>query len=91
MGNADSVKSLLGQISELLRSHGEVGWADSLQRLASEYESSPQATKAKVRSIYGGMESFNDIVLHDSGARPLGDENDALNTLRSRLYAECWT
>jgi hypothetical protein len=88
-----SVDSLLLRIAELLRMHGPTDWAEALDRLASEYQHSPESTKGIIRSLYGGMGSFNDIVLHDPNGDPLRAENDELAALRGQLWVRCqnWT
>jgi hypothetical protein len=40
-----------------------------------------------LKKLYGGMGSFNDIVLHKNGI-PLIRENDELDDLRHKLYKQ---
>jgi hypothetical protein len=89
MDTGDQVESLLRQISNLLGKHGEPAWAEAFDALADQYEESPESTKASARTLYGGMGSFNDIVLYGPGGHPLRDENEELDRFRSRLYAAC--
>jgi hypothetical protein len=89
MGTEASVESLLRQLAGLLGEHGETAWAESLEKLAAEYGESPELTSRRICSSYGGMGSFNDLVLHGPDGHPLQGENDELSRLRSRLYASC--
>jgi hypothetical protein len=84
-----SIPSLLDRISELLNQNGESDWGSSFQRLKAEYGSNPHGACGKILSVYGGMGSFNDIILHSPNGIPLSAENDELDRLRSELYSEC--
>jgi len=46
----------------------------------------PEYAKYQLRINFGGMGSFNDLILHRDGI-PLIEENDYLNELRKKLYA----
>lgn len=85
----ESTESLLRRISTLLGEHGETTWATAFDDLVDRYAESPKSTKAGIRSLYGGMGSFNDIVLHGSDGLPLREENERLDRLRRQLYAAC--
>ncbi len=89
MSTRTLVESLLRQGAALLREHNETNWADALENLAAEYPESPEATTAKIRAMYGGMGSFNDVILYGANGHPLRSENDELDGLRSRLFAAC--
>ena len=83
MSTGSPIESILRQIADLLSKHNELEWAIALERFADEYIDSPEQTKRYVRSIYGGMGSFNDIILHGPNGIPLVSENDELDRLRS--------
>lgn len=87
--SAQVIDALLRRISALLSKHNETEWARSFEHFAVEYSDSPQLTKGRIRSVYGGMGSFNDLILHGPDGIPLGPENDELDQLRSELYAKC--
>jgi len=89
MNTAAPINSLLREIADLLAKHNESEWARSFERFADEYDDSPDSTKGRIRSVYGGMGSFNDVILHGPNGIPLGPENDELDRLRSELYAKC--
>jgi hypothetical protein len=82
------IPELLQQLADLLEQHGEEPWATGLRRLLSEYNVDPNVAKADIRRLYGGMGSFNDVILQDSNG-PLRSENDELDRLRSELYSAC--
>jgi hypothetical protein len=81
----NEIKKTVIHIVDILSSNDEYEWAKTFEkiefRLDSEYESSLNALKG----LYGGMGSFNDIVLHKNGI-PLIQENDELDGLRHMLY-----
>ena len=81
-----TIEELLVKIAELLDAHGIRGWAQSFRQLESEYKCAPESTKGKIRSVYGGTGSFNDVILHDRRGIPLRDENNELDQMRSRLF-----
>ena len=64
----------------------EKPWGTSLRRLLSEYAVNPNEAKADIRRLYGGMGSFNDVILQDANG-PLRSKNDVLDRLRSELYS----
>ncbi|QDU43767.1 hypothetical protein Mal52_22430 [Symmachiella dynata] len=84
-----TIESLLTNIANLLDAHGQTEWAQSFRRLHSDYKYDPEMTKGRIRSIYGGSGSFNDIVLHDPNGVPLIDENNELDQMRSQLFQSC--
>ena len=56
--------------------------------MAAEYQENPTNAKAMIIGLYGGMGSFNDLVLHDENRIPLRNENDELQRLKTDLYNE---
>ncbi len=86
-----STQAILRRIASILYDHQEPVWARAFKRFADTYEESPGLTKGQIRSVYGGMESFGDIVLQGPYGIPLQPENDELDSLRSQLYRRCQT
>ena len=84
-----TIEKLLTKIADLLDAHGEADWAQSFRNFLSDYNSEPEVTKGKIRSVYGGMGSFNDIILYGSNGMPLRDENNELDQMRSELFQLC--
>lgn len=89
MKSSTSTSEMLTRIAELLATHGEDEWAKSFEVFAYEFDLSPADTKRRIRSVYGGMGSFNDVILHGPYGIPLCDENDELAQLRSELFSSC--
>jgi uncharacterized protein DUF6966 len=84
-----SVDDLLLRIANLLATCGEPDWANSFNSFRIDFRSDPESAKRKIRSVYGGMGSFNDIVLHRPNGIPLRDENSELDHLRLELFEQC--
>lgn len=89
MPDPKEVISVLRGLADLLRRHHEIDWAEAFDELAAEYEASPDVIRSRIRSLFGGMGSFNDLVLHSPEGRPLVQENRELGHMRSELYETC--
>ena len=81
----------LADIVALLRSENEQHWSQYIADCRNRLVASDYSGIEKLLSSYGGMGSFNDLVLGYSeaagGWRPEARElNDKLNLLRSRAY-----
>ena len=87
------IQNLLIKLSQLLINNNEKNWGNALLRLHKEsfnYEGKnydPYFIR-RIMNIYGGMGSFNDLILHKN-MKPLKKENDELDDLRNDLYEEC--
>lgn len=77
------------EIADLLSKNNEPDWANALKRLTLEFDADPVVGRGRVLALYGGMGSFNDIVLYDKQGQPLQVENDELSGLRTELHAAC--
>lgn len=88
MGDSGQIISKLREIVDCLRANGSADWADGFERMADEFPSDPDETKRQIRGCYGGMGSFNDLVLHKQGV-PLRKENDELDRMRHELWELC--
>jgi len=83
-----SIFEILNELITLLEMHGEHSWAYGFRNSMNEFHFSPTEAKSKIRRVYGGMGSFNDLVLQDkTGFLPA--ENEELSRLRHELYAAC--
>ncbi|WP_455428227.1 hypothetical protein [Dryocola sp. LX212] len=74
-------------IANVLSSNDEDSWAKTFEKLGSELDFDYESSIFSLRKLYGGMGSFNDIVLHKDGI-PLIRENDELDELRHTLYKQ---
>lgn len=76
---------LLAEAASLSESGGAPDWARALRRAREEYLADAEAGSVTVKSMFGGMGSFNDLVLV-RGDTALGAENDRLEWIRDRLF-----
>lgn len=83
-----NVKEYCVEIYKLLIEVEELDWAKCFLNFISELEKSEDnRIYRKIISIYGGMDSFNDLVLYKNGILCL-KENDILSELKKSLYSE---
>lgn len=81
-----NVKDYCIEISKLLKSAGENSWYEGFEYFIKEFETSEEKiVLKKIRIIYGGAGSFNDLVLYKNG-QVCVDENEKLNKLRKELF-----
>ncbi len=71
----------------ILSSNDEDSWAKTFEKLGSELDVDYESSIYSLKKLFGGMGSFNDIVLHKNGT-PLLRENDELEDLRHKLYKQ---
>ncbi|WP_159281883.1 DUF6966 domain-containing protein [Rahnella variigena] len=83
----DEIKKTVIDIANVLSSNDEESWAKTFEKLGSELDSDCESSIFSLRKLYGGMGSFNDIILHKDGI-PLIRENDELDELRHTLYKQ---
>ncbi|MFV0372790.1 DUF6966 domain-containing protein [Microbacterium sp.] len=81
----------LQELATLLDSVGESFWASWAANAAARVEAG--GDPADVRRVYGGMTSVNDLVIHPMNGHPIppgrvDEVNEALDELRTRIYAE---
>jgi hypothetical protein len=83
----------LKEIEEILRSEEEAHWADWMLTSRQALEESDFWGIEKLLKAYGGMGSFNDLVLSQpskigavESAQELGKKDDRLSVLRTRAY-----
>ncbi len=79
---------VLSQLASLLNEGEAADWAGLINTLKLKLPESPAETVARLRALFGGAGSLNDVILYRDGM-PLQHENDQLDMLRSRLYALC--
>jgi hypothetical protein len=85
------LSQLLDEASELLSAYGAIQWADWLCKDARLIRASDSFGIEHLLSAFGGMGSFNDVVLFSAGdggnpVRMLTAENDRLSELRRSIY-----
>lgn len=81
----NEIKKVIAEIVEILLDNDEVSWAKYFKRCEIQLDDDYEEGVYNIRRAYGGMGSFNDLVLHKNGL-PLKKENDKLDQLRHELY-----
>lgn len=79
------IKKTVIDIVSILSNNDEHSRAKIFEKLGSELDVDYERALEALKGLYGGMGSFNDIVLHKDGL-PLIKENDELDNLRHILY-----
>lgn len=79
------IKKTVIDIVSILSNNDENSWAKIFEKLGSELDVDYERALEALKGLYGGMGSFNDIILHKDGL-PLIKENDELDNLRHILY-----
>jgi len=88
---ATDIGDTASELSTLLLKCGESGWGGALHSWAARWHAAagcPGDQQVLVRELlraFGGASSLSDIVLHQSGA-PLLVENEELERLRTELF-----
>lgn len=85
----DHLVSLISDLRELmalLDRHGEEHWSRWAGQSLSEVELYDARGLVRLRQGYGGMGSFNDLVLDGGDARDRGRVNGELDALRTRIF-----
>jgi hypothetical protein len=82
--NAESIIKLLS-ISDSNSSQHFLGL---LRRYIKTLDSSPEYAVQDILALFGGMGSFDDLLLYKDG-RLLKEENSSLSVLKSKLFKSC--
>ena len=87
----ETLASMLDETAELLRESGFVGWAAWFEIDAKRIRSLDFFGIEHLLTAFGGMGSFNDVVLHSrnedgSPGHALHAENEKLDSLRTSIY-----
>ena len=84
----NETKETCKAIADLCQNSGSLDWAKTFYYFMDDVEQGEWSViKRKILKVYGGMGSFNDLVLHKDNS-PLGKENNELDKLRKKLYKE---
>ena len=87
----EALVSMLEETAELLRESGFAGWSEWFLIDAKRIRSLDFFGIEHLLTAFGGMGSFNDVVLHSrnedgSPGHALHAENEKLDSLRTRIY-----
>lgn len=86
MNKEKEIKDILLEITELLETvDSECHWISILKRLYADHFSPWEYWLGEIRSLYGGMGSFTDLILRKNGVI-CEEENKKLDLLRGKLY-----
>lgn len=89
MKNLILLISVIEKIIELLVSVGESNWANAFNQFRERCNNPDvenlECLRTEILRIYGGMGSFNDLVLYKQG-QPMTKENQKLDELRKELF-----
>ncbi len=85
---AEDIKLILIKMLALLKLSNAKDWEKAIQKLSYEILGMPNETKREILSLYGGMGSLNDLVLHKD-EYPLRKENDEFDSLKTQLFDLC--
>lgn len=81
----------LREASALLKSAGDYHWSEWMDKSLARIERSDLSGVDHLLGAYGGMGSFNDLILMSANGHSVTDANyreinDRLDTLRAELY-----
>lgn len=79
------MKKYINDIINLLNISEELDWKNVFENLLKQYPIENKYFAKSILKLYGGMGSFNDLVLFKNG-KLLKDENEKLDILRKKLY-----
>lgn len=83
----NEIRETVVSITNLLQSNDEYSWAQMFEKLGYDIDKNYESSLHSLKELYGGMGSFNDVILHKDGI-PLIRENDDLDELRHKLYKQ---
>jgi len=77
---------IIKKIIAVLDQNGEENYKNAFQRVLQRYEATKNVSllKKDVINFYGGMGSFNDLILYNDG-KVCVNENNTLDRLRRKL------
>lgn len=88
MTDIKKIEKTLEKIEALLRLGAAATWIEAIKNIKQELLINPEFAMRDILAIYGGIGSFNDIVLYKDG-QLLMPENIEFDDLRSQLYQLC--
>ena len=81
----NEIQITIAKIIKVLSSNDVPDWAKQFERMNAYLDDDYEEALGVIHQQFGGMGSFNDIVLYKAG-RPLIQENNELDELRTQLY-----
>ena len=81
----ENIEMILEKLIVLFEEFDLTKWKEAYKNILLCLQEDPEYAKYQLRINFGGMGSFNDLILHRDGIA-LIEENDYLNELREKLY-----
>lgn len=81
----EKIRSTINDIIVILQGNNERYWVNIFEKCLILLDNDYEQCLYNLKALYGGMGSFNDLVLHKAGI-PVKDENNKLDLLRHELY-----
>lgn len=90
MASRADLEKAIDRVLKVLVASGETNWSETLRAALEQCRNATrndetQEVARSIRSLYGAMGSFSDLVLFKDG-RVLHAENDELEEARNRLF-----
>lgn len=79
----------LERLIELLTNGGKADWAKEFIRIKKNIEFDLENSKREIISMYGGMGSLNDVILHNNGVILIAENHEFIR-LKSTLFDMCY-
>jgi hypothetical protein len=91
--NINLIIKILKQIASVLHECDDKNWLPAFRKFIDQLSNNPKnedklIVLREIMGMYGGMGSFNDLVLFDKG-KVCYKENKLLDELRKALYEQC--
>jgi len=81
----EKIRSTINDIIVILQGSNERYWVNIFEKCLILLDNDYEQCLYNLKRLYGGMGSFNDLVLHKADI-PVKDENNKLDRLRHELY-----
>lgn len=82
----EKIRSTINDIIVILQDNNERCWVNIFEKCLILLDDDYEQCLYNLKTLCGGMGSFNDLVLHKEGM-PVKNENNKLDLLRYELYA----
>ncbi|WP_461632407.1 DUF6966 domain-containing protein [Labilibaculum euxinus] len=83
-----SIKEICIELIKILEKNNEKQWALAFEEIVEDYElSDSKDISRRILKFYGGMGSFNDLVIYKDN-KLIVNENNKLDELRSMLFSK---
>jgi hypothetical protein len=84
----EEIKEIMAKIISILLDTGMIDWSTAITKLSHEMDVDPDCAKKKILRLYGGMGSFNDIIIYKNGVL-LVEKTNEFDELKTNLFDLC--